>query len=131
MRRFLRLLALWLIALALPLHGAQAATGMAGHAVMPSHEMMTMPDGSTMEAAAMPGGASAGTCHDHDHALGHDMGHAGCCGQCCGPVVAQHQILDVAPVAARWATLPRAVADAASPQFLTDGTDRPPRPRLA
>ena len=53
MRRFLRLLALCLFALALPLQGALAASAMAS-----THpRMMTMPDGRAM-AAAMP-------CHDH------------------------------------------------------------------
>ena len=51
MRRFLRLLVVWLIALALPSQGA-AATAMATHTDAPSHATMTMPDGSTMDAAA-------------------------------------------------------------------------------
>ena len=123
--RFLRLLTLWLIALALPLHGAQAATAMAGHASAPSHHAMVMPDGSTMDAADMPGASNAASCHDHDSAPSH------CCGDCCGPIAVQHELLGVVPVAARWATLPRDAADAASPQFLTGGTDRPPRPVLS
>jgi hypothetical protein len=125
MRRFLRLLTLWLIALALPIHGAQAATAMAGHAGTPSHEVMVMPDGSTMDAADMPAPADAKACH------GHALDASGCCGDCCGPIAVQRELLDVVPVAARWATLPRDAADAASPQFLTGGTDRPPRPVLA
>ena len=123
--RFLRLLTLWLIALALPLHGGQAATAMAGHANTPSHQVMVMPDGSTMDATDMPGASDAASCHDHASAPSH------CCGDCCGPIAMQHELLDVVPVAARWAPLPRDAADAASPQFLTGGTDRPPRPVLA
>ena len=117
MRRFLRLLTLWLFALALPIQGAAAATAMAAHASAPSHTM-TMPDGTTMNAAAMP-------CH------GHSVDKAGGCGACCGPIVTQQAMLSVAPVAMRWAMLPRSAADAASPLFLTGGTDRPPRPFLA
>ena len=117
MRRFLRLLTLWLIALALPIQGAAAATAMAAHASAPSHATMTMPDGTTMDAAAMP-------CH------GHAIDKAGC-GACCGPIVTLQAMLTVAPVATRWAALPRVAADAATPLFLTGGTDRPPRPFLA
>ncbi|HEY8973630.1 MAG TPA: hypothetical protein VIN75_05380 [Burkholderiaceae bacterium] len=127
MRRLLRLFTVLLIALALPIHGAQAATAMAGHASTPSHERMVMPDGTTMDAADMPGAsdAKAGACH------GHDLGQGGCCSDCCGPIAAPHEMLDVVPVAARWATLPRDAARAAAPQFLTGGTDRPPRAVLA
>jgi hypothetical protein len=120
MRRLLRLLTLWLFALALPVQGAMAATAMAGHVDAPSHAM-TMPDGTTMDAAAMPGVA---------HCHGHAIDKAGC-GGCCGPVVTQQAMLSVAAVPARWATLPRRAADAAAPLFLTSGTDRPPRTRLA
>ncbi len=122
MRRVLRLLTLWLFALALPIQGAAAATAMAGHASAPSH-VMVMPDGTTMDAAAMPG---APACHGH----GHGIDKAGC-GACCGPLVAQQALLAVAPVTPRWAPAPHAASDAAAPQFLTGGTDRPPRPRLA
>ena len=125
MRRFLRLLALWLIALALPLHGAQAATAMGAPASTPSHAQMTMPDGTTMDAADMPGASDAAACP------GHAIDKSGCCGDCCGPIAIQHELLDVVPVAARWATLPRDAADAATPLFLTGGTERPPRPALA
>jgi hypothetical protein len=117
MRRFLRLLTLWLIALALPIQGAAAATAMAAHASTPSHTM-TMPDGTTMDAEAMP-------CH------GHSMAKAGGCGSCCGPIVTQQAMLTVTPVATRWAALPRVTADAAPPLFLTGGTERPPRLLLA
>ena len=120
MRRFLRLLTLWLFALALPIQGAMAATAMAGHVEGPSHAM-AMPDGTTMDAAAMPGVA---------HCHGHAIDKAGC-GGCCGPVVAQQSMLTVAPVAVRWATLARRAALAAATLFLTGGTDRPPRTRLA
>ena len=114
MRRFLRLLTLWLFALALPIQGALAATGMGAPA--PSHTM-TMPDGTTMDAGAMP-------CHQHA------IDKAGC-GSCCGPIFTQQSLLTVAPVATRWAPLPRVAADAAPPLFLTSGTDRPPRLLLA
>ena len=118
MRRLLRLLTLCLFALALPIQGAAAATAMPAHASTPPHTM-TMPDGTTMDAAAaMP-------CH------GHSIDKAGGCGACCGPIVTQQAMLSVAPVAMRWAALPRVAANAASPLFLTGGTDRPPRPFLA
>ena len=120
MRRFLRLLTLWLFALALPIQGASAATAMAGHASTPSHAML-MPDGTAMDAADMPGAAP---CH------GHAIDKSGC-GGCCAPVAAQQAMLVVAPVATRWATLARPAADAAAPLFLTGGTDRPPRSLLA
>lgn len=122
MQRLTRLLVVWLIALALPLQGAAAAAAMAGRADAPSHATMTMPDGSTMDAADMPGAAP---CHDHA------VEKSGCCGTCCGPIVAQQEMLAVAPVAVRWTSLPRDRAAAASPLFLTGGTDRPPRPVLA
>ena len=120
MRRFLRLLTLWLFALALPVQGAAAATAMPGHASTPSHAMV-MPDGTTMDAAAMPGAAP---CHAHA------LDKAGC-GACCGPLVAQQAMLAVAPVAPRWAPAPQAAVAVAAPLFLTGGTDRPPRPFLA
>ncbi len=110
MRRFLRLLTLWLFALALPIQGALAQTAMG--AAAPSHAM-TMPGGSTMDADAMP-------CH------GHAVDKSGC-GTCCGPIVMQRALLSVAPVAARWAARPRSATQAAPPLFLTGGTDRPPR----
>jgi len=114
MRRFLRLLTLWLFALALPVQGAATATGMAAHAGAPSHATMTMPDGTTMDATLMPCQA------------GHAVDKAGC-GACCGPLVTQHAMLAVAPVALRWAASPRQAADAPRTQFLTGGTERPPR----
>ena len=54
MRRLLRLLTLWLFALALPIQGATAATAMAGHASSPAHAMV-MAGGTMTQAAAMPG----------------------------------------------------------------------------
>ena len=114
MRRFLRLLTLWLFALALPVQGAATATGMAAHAGAPSHTTMTMPDGTTIDAAAMP-------CH-----AGHAIDKAGC-GACCGPVAAQPGTLAVAPVAMRSARAAPACAAQPVPQFLTGGPDRPPR----
>jgi hypothetical protein len=117
MRRFLRLLTLWLFALALPVQGAAAATGLAAHAGTAPHATMTMPDGTTMDARLMP-------CH-----AGHAVDKAGC-GACCGPLVTQQAMLAVAPVALRWAVSPRRPCDAPRAQFLTGGTDRPPR-RLA
>jgi hypothetical protein len=115
MRRLLRLLTLWLFALALPIQGAAAATAMSAHVHGATHTM-SMPDGTTMDAAAMP-------CH------GHAVDKAGC-GACCGPIVAEQALLAVAPVPPRCAPLPRDAADVAAPLFLTGGTDRPPR-RLA
>lgn len=79
---------------------------------------MTMPDGTPMDTADMPRPA---------HCHGHAIDKAGC-GACCGRVVTQQAMLNVAAVAARWATLPRRTADAAAPLFLTDG---PPRTLLA
>ena len=120
MRRFLRLLTLWLIALALPLQGAAAATAMGAHVNAPSHTM-TMPDGTTMDAAAMPGAVS---CH------GHAIDKTGC-GDCCAPVAAPQSTFAIAPVAVHWTPVPRGTVDAATPSFVTGGTDRPPRPFLA
>ena len=114
MRRFLRLLTLWLLALALPLQGVTATTAMIAYAHAPSHTMtMTLPGGATTDAAAMP-------CH------GHAVDKAGC-GACCGPIVVEQALLVVAPVAPRWAALPLASPAVAAPLFLTGGTDRPPR----
>jgi hypothetical protein len=120
MRRFLRLLTLWLFALALPVQGAMAATVMAGHVDAPSHAM-TVTDGTAMDAAD-----SSGAAHCHGHAAD----KAGC-GACCGPVATPQAMLGVAPAAPRWATLPPEVAAAAATLFLTGGTDRPPRHLLA
>lgn len=115
MSRLLRLLTLWLLALALPIQGAAAATGMGARPPAAPH-VMTMPDGATMHAAAMP-------CHEHAHAV-----HKGGCGACCGPLVAEPALLlAVAPTATRWAPFKRDAAQAGVPQFLTGGTDRPPR----
>jgi len=113
MRRFLRLLALCVFALALPLQGAPAATAMAVDAG-------THPQPMTMAAVDMP-------CHDHAP----DKTGCGDCCDCCGPIVAQRALLAVAPVAARWAALPRNAADVAPALFLTGGTERPPRRLLA
>ena len=82
---------------------------------------MTMPDGTTMDAASM---SDAAPCHAHA------ADKAGC-GACCGPLVTQQALLAVAPVAVRGAVMPRAIANAAAPSFLTGGTDRPPRLLLA
>ena len=120
MRRFLRLLTLWLFALALPIQGAAAATAMARVADGPSRTM-TMPDGTTMDAASM---SDAAPCHAHA------IDKSGC-GACCGPIVTQQAMLAVAPVATRWAVVHRDAADAVSPLFLTGGTERPPRLFLA
>jgi hypothetical protein len=121
MRRLLRLLTLWLLALALPIQGAAAATAMAGHvgASTASHTMV-MPDGMTMDAATM-----AAPCHRHGN-----LDKAGC-GACCGPLLTQQALLTVAPVATRRATMPRPAAHAPPTVFLTGGTDRPPRRLLA
>ena len=121
MRRFLRLLTLWLLALALPIQGAAAATAMAGHAgASTASHTMVMPDGMTMDAAAM-----AAPCHQHGN-----LDKAGC-GACCGPLLTQQVLLTVAPVATHWAPLPRPAARAPATVFLTGGTDRPPRSLLA
>ena len=124
MRRFLRLLTLWLLALGLPIQGAAAATAMAGHAGAPpmSHTMV-MPNGTAMDAAAMPPGVAG--CHQHQ-----GVDKAGC-GACCGPLLAQQALLTVVPVATCWAQAPRAAARTPAALFLTGGTDRPPRHLLA
>ena len=123
MRRFLRLLTLWLIGLAVPVQGAAAATAMNGHAAggVASH-VMAMPDGATTGAADRPGMAP---CHHH-----HGIAKAGC-GACCGPLVTQQAVLGVVPVVLRGAPAPHAAPQVAAPLFLTGGTDRPPRPVLA
>ena len=120
MRRLLRLLMLCLLALALPIQGAAAATAMAGAHGSMSHTM-TMPDGTVMDSAAMPGAtADIPACPHH----GVDKA---CCGACCGPAATQAPQLVVAPVAERWARATRAAPQAATPLFLTGGPDRPPR----
>ena len=127
MHRLLRLVMLWLIALALPVQGAAAATAMAMPAPpAPSAHPHAM-------ARDMPSMADATPCPRHaaGHATLRATDKSGCCGDCCGPIVAQQEMLAVTPVAIRWAALPRASAAAAAPLFLTGGTDRPPRPLLA
>lgn len=121
MHRFLRLVLLWLVAFALPLQGALAAGGVSMHAA-PAHATMMMPDGHQMDAADMPG---ATACH------GQAVDKAGGCGACCGPIAAQQALLAVAPTSVRWTPVARASSDDAAPQFLTGGTERPPRPFLA
>ena len=117
MHRFLRLALLWLVAFALPVQGALAAGGVSMHAT-PVHATMTMPDGHPMDAADMP-------CHAHaaDKSSG--------CGACCGPIVTQQALLAVAPTSVRWTRIARLAAGDATPQFLTGGLERPPRPFLA
>ena len=117
MHRFLRLALLWLVAFALPVQGALAAGGVSMHAT-PVHATMTMPDGHPMDAADMP-------CH------GHAVDKTGGCGACCGPIVTQQALLAVAPTSVRWTPVALSAADDAAAQFLTGGTDRPPRPILA
>jgi hypothetical protein len=112
MRRLLRLLTLLLFALALPIQGVTATTAMLTHAHGAPHAM-TMPGGTTTDAAALP-------CH------GRAVDKAGC-GACCAPIVADQATLIVAPVAPRWTALPPATPAVAEPLFLTGGTDRPPR----
>jgi hypothetical protein len=123
MHRLLRLLTLWLIALALPIQGAAAATAMA----LPM---------SRAPMAHAPQDATPCPNHAMHHAAGHASHHSsmersGCCGACCGPVACQQATLAVAPVAETWAPAARAASPLVAPQFLTDGPDRPPRPVLA
>ena len=118
MHRLLRLLTLWLVALALPIQGATAAT------------VMALPMSPTLQAAMadMPSGAMP--C-PHHHALGHAADKAGGCGTCCGPTACQPSALAVALVAEVWAPAVRAASAIVAPQFLTGGPDRPPHPVLA
>ena len=123
MRRFLRLLTLWLLALAFPIQGATAATAMpmaSPHAARPAmhHDMPAM--------AGMSMAHDDGTPCAH-----HAMDKSGCCGACCGPVVSQQAALAVAPVADVWAPAARRALPVVAPVFLTDGPDRPPRTFLA
>jgi hypothetical protein len=120
MRRLVRLLMLCLLALALPLQGAAAATAMLGTHEPASHAMV-MPDGTVMDSASMPGMAS-----DHARCPHHAVDKA-CCGACCGPAAAQQTQLVVAPVTERWAPAARVASRAGTPVFLTGGPDRPPR----
>jgi hypothetical protein len=121
MRRLLRLLMLCLLALALPIQGAAAATAMLGaHAQHDTaSQSMVMPDGTVMDA--MPGRASDSASCPH-HAV-----DKACCGACCGPAATQQPGLAVAPAAARWALATHVATRAATPLFLTSGPDRPPR----
>ena len=114
MRRLLRLLLVCLLACALPLQAAVASVMQAELA--PAH------------AATMAGGAPC-----PHHAPAHHAGtpdKAGC-GACCGPVAAAQAALEVAPVATRVAAVARPAQATPSPQFLTDGPERPPRNLLA
>ncbi|MEP6506463.1 MAG: hypothetical protein ABJD97_24210 [Betaproteobacteria bacterium] len=111
---------LCLLALALPIQGAAAATALPGSHAPMSHTMV-MPDGTVMDSASMPGATPDGTACPH-HAI-----DKACCGACCGPAASQHAQLVVAPVAERWAPATHAPSRAATPVFLTSGPDRPPR----
>ena len=108
---------LCLLALALPLQGAAAAMAAAHAQAHPASHTMTMPDGTVMDGAAMPHATSDGAPCPH-----HAVDKAGC-----GPAATQQPQLSVTPVAPRWAPTARAVAQAATPVFLTGGPDRPPR----
>ena len=113
MPRFLRLLLACLLACALPLQAAVASAMQARMAAPPAHAM----------SADAP-------CPHHPHAHGGQVDKAGC-GACCGPVAAAPAVLDVAPVATRVAVVARRAPATPSPQFLTGGPERPPRPVLA
>jgi hypothetical protein len=123
MRRFLRLLTLWLLALAFPIQGATAATA------MPMASPQAAQHAMHHDMSAMPGMAMA---HDDGTPCAHHaMDKSGCCGACCGPVVGQQAALTVAPVADVWAPAARRAQPVVAPVFLTDGPDRPPRAFLA
>ena len=117
MHRLLRLLTLWLVALALPIQGASAATAMA------------LPMAPALQSAMADTPSDTMPC-PHHHALGHAADKAGGCGTCCGPTACQPPALTVAPVAEVWAPAARAASPIPAPQFLTGGPDRPPRPTL-
>ena len=108
---------LCLLALALPLQGALAASAMP-RVHPPAPHTMVMPDGTVM--ADMPGQASDSAPCPH-HAV-YKVG----CGACCGPAAAQQAQLAVAPAAVRWAPAAHPALHAANPLFLTGSLDRPP-----
>jgi len=157
MRRFLRLLTLCLLALALPVQGALAAVAMAAPQGMdgwsPPAAAATMAPAQASAVVAMDR-AQAGAPADApsarrvagadspcphalaaqarpSHAAGSPCPHHAVakagCGACCGPVAAQPGTLAVAPVAMRSARAAPACAAQPVPQFLTGGPDRPPR----
>ena len=109
MRRLLRLLLVCLLACGLPLQAAVASAMQVQLA--PAH------------ASTMAGDTP---CPHHAHAHAGQVDKAGC-GACCGPVAAAQAALEVAPVAARVAAVARRAQATPSPQFLTEGPERPPR----
>lgn len=126
MRRFLRLLTLWLIALALPLQGATAAMAMtlpAAHAAMAS-------TAAANAMSAMLATHDAAPCPHHPAAAKAATSGSGC-GACCGPAATPRSTPVIAPAAEAWMPAMRGASSAAAPAFLTDGPDRPPRPLLA
>ncbi len=141
MHRLLRLVTLWLIALALPIQGAAAATAMAMPASRAPMQHAMAHDRGTMAGMSMDAPHDAVPCPHHasshatrpatHDAMHHPMDKSGCCGDCCGPVAWQAPALAVAPAAETWRQAARGTAPVVAPQFLTDGPERPPRPFLA
>ena len=151
MRPFLRLLMLWLIALALPLQGAAAmgahgAAGAGARLAGASMPMSHMPVSMSMSHMSAPTShmsapehlqpmahtpASNGAEPVHSSHCPHRTPDKAGCGACCGPAVAESPALAVAPVATLATAARHAAAPVPAPSFLTGGPDRPPRSVLA
>lgn len=141
-RTLLRLLLIWIIAFALPVQGAVAATMVycdAGHARGDASGLEHV-HGPSPVGAVVNTGEDLSTLHAttatyadrHHHADTHDDAHqsgCGACPPCCSPAALSSfpslpaVVRSTAPVADR--TVPYA------PVFLTGGPERPPRPFLA
>lgn len=130
MLRTMRLLLLWLLAVALPMQGAAAAAMLHCSQAQPVGQVATQSHAHHHDHAAMQGQVDAGDAlagaHD-DHAAG----KTGCsaCASCCHAVAFPATAI-VLP-AQEPAFTPFALPAHAAVVFLTDGPERPPRARLA
>ncbi len=143
MRRFLRLLILWLLALALPLQGALAAA-------MPETKMQAATPQETDVASTAHAMAMAMNMRPYSHraccptasedgfsaTMHASLAHGGCPGGCafCGLGAAMAQptpTLAPVAVAAPSRIVRRRATSVTAPTFLTSGLDRPPRRFLA
>jgi hypothetical protein len=134
-RPLLRLLVLWLLALALPLQGAAATLRCGGSMHGAAHAAASMHAGPAAHAehdAHAEGTTGAGLA-SHAHPAGHASGKApscsACASSCCSPA-ALPALPTVALPEPTGGTM-AAVPVVRTPVFLTDGPERPPRAALA
>lgn len=143
MRRFARLLLLWMIALALPFQAAYAvATPSCGFATQ-GHDfgvLQATPAGHHHDDADVDDEDSSsvqpalvGDHHDADHDEHHHHAHASSgkgscsvCASCCSSAAPPPEIMAVAAQRIEVATV-HSFVPAAHVSFLTDGPERPPR----